>query len=178
MAAGNDGLALASLEPAPLEKIKARFWSRVDKSGPICPRLGTRCWLWTRGKVPSGYGQFWDGGRNVPAHCFAWRLLRGTVPDDLELDHLCRNRACVNPDHLEPVTGRVNTLRGESFAAQNARKTHCIRGHELCAANIRWERCRGGLARKCLVCQRQRDREYRARRRAAAARDDAREPAA
>lgn len=89
------------------------------------------CWIWDTPHPESGYGQF-AGGR---AHRWSYGFLIGEIPADLELDHLCRNRACVNPWHLEPVPTAVNILRGESPPAQNARKTHCLRGHAFTEAN-------------------------------------------
>ena len=106
-----------------------RFWGKVDKGGP------GGCWLWTSTMIPDGYGSFRIGSRvdgtrrRVLAHRFAYELLVGPIPEGLTLDHLCRVRRCVNPVHLEPVTGRVNTLRGENPLAKNARKTHCPQGH-------------------------------------------------
>ena len=103
-----------------------RFWAKVQQT--------ESCWLWTAARDHRGYGEFrveLPPARPAKAHRFAYETLIGPIPDGLELDHLCRVRNCVNPEHLEPVTGRVNTLRGESPAAQNARKTHCVRGHEL-----------------------------------------------
>lgn len=94
-----------------------RFWSKVDKSGT--------CWLWTASIRATGYGQFRVGKRTRDAHRVAWELTNGSVPDGLQLDHLCRNRACVRPDHLEPVTQRENILRGTAPTAVNAVKTHC-----------------------------------------------------
>jgi hypothetical protein len=76
--------------------------------------------------------------------------LVGDLPDELTIDHLCRVRACCNPDHLEPVSVAVNILRGEGPAALNARKTHCQHGHPLNASNVRVET--GGL-RRCRACQ-------------------------
>src|SRR3990167_2682493 len=96
----------------------------------------SRCWLWTATKTRTGYGhlrsQPWRG---ETTHRFFYELLVGPIAEGLELDHLCRNRACVNPLHLEPVTARINTLRGLGPSARNARKTHCARGHEFTEEN-------------------------------------------
>ena len=88
--------------PRPVE---ARFWEKVD----VDP-LG--CWLWTASVNEDGYGQFM-ADRSVLAHRFAFELLRGPIPRNLELDHLCRVRPCVNPDHLEPVTHEENVRRSK-----------------------------------------------------------------
>lgn len=98
-----------------------RLWSKVDASGI--------CWEWTAYKNPKGYGHFYRAGRWEKAHRVAYELLVGPIPRGLELDHLCRNRACVNPDHLEPVTRKVNNLRGSSPTSYNARRTECAKGH-------------------------------------------------
>lgn len=97
-----------------------RFWSHVEKS--------STCWNWTGAKA-HGYGRYRWMGRADGAHRVAYQLLAGPIPDGLELDHLCRNRACVRPDHLDPVTARVNLLRGVSAGAMNANKRHCPQGH-------------------------------------------------
>src|SRR5688572_21764976 len=70
------------------------------------------------------------------AHRLMYVALRGPIPDGLELDHLCRNHACVNPWHMEPVTGRVNKLRGTSPSAVHAAKTHCPKGHAYTPENV------------------------------------------
>lgn len=128
--------------------IEERFWAKVEKAGP------DECWVWT-GYLTRGYGQV----GNTRAHRFSYEQLVGPIPDGLQLDHLCRNRACVNPAHLEPVTSRENTLRGENQVAVNARKTHCNHGHEFTPENT-YMAPRG---RECRECHRRWNREYRAR---------------
>jgi hypothetical protein len=100
-----------------------RFWAKVARSGPKA------CWLWRAGKTRGGYGQFYDGTRTVYAHRFAYEFLVGPIPAGLTIDHLCRNRSCVNPAHLEPVTPGLNVLRGQGVTAMNLRKTMCPGGH-------------------------------------------------
>src|SRR5690349_8969939 len=86
----------------------------------------TGCWDWLGAPRGNGYGGFaWDGRKSIAAHRASWQLLRGPIPSGLTLDHLCRNRRCVNPAHLEPVTMRENILRGIGPSAQCAKKTHC-----------------------------------------------------
>ena len=127
-----------------------RFWSRVRKTD--------LCWLWLGTKTQKGYGRLIVGYRVWPAHRYAYELLVGTVPAGLQLDHLCRNRACVNPQHLEPVTGKENTLRGFSPAAQNARKLRCKNGHpfDIVTKN---------RTRQCSTCIRRRVAQWTARNR-------------
>ena len=105
----------------------ARFMSKVDRTGD--------CWLWLAAKDGAGYGFATVGKQRQKAHRAAYELLIGPIPEGLQLDHLCRNPPCVNPAHLEPVTGRENTLRGISPIAVNARKTRCKRGHSFTPEN-------------------------------------------
>jgi hypothetical protein len=110
------------------------------------------CWEWTKGKDIKGYGRcsmFFGGRREQMAHRVSYLLFKGDIPEGLSLDHLCRNRKCVNPDHLEPVTNHENILRGEGGAGINARKTHCIHGHEFTPENT-IIRSVGG--RSCRIC--------------------------
>lgn len=112
-----------------------------------------------------GYGVFKHEDRQHGAHRWLYERRNGKVPSGLELDHLCRVRHCVNPDHLEPVTRRENTLRSTSPSAVNARKTACDRGHEFTDENTYVHRGR----RVCRTCNRRRAAEYKARRRAGGA---------
>lgn len=112
-----------------------RFWAKVNKNGPIPenrPGLG-QCWLWTGRQIGAGYGGFLGrNGRTTYGHRFAYELLIGAVPEGFEIDHLCRNRMCVNPTHMEVVTHLENVRRGRGPKVagrwQRAR-THCPQGH-------------------------------------------------
>lgn len=124
------------------------FWSKVDASGD--------CWEWTGG-TGKGYGRAKNrSGLSKQAHRVAYELLVGPVPEGLQIDHLCRNRTCVNPDHLEVVTSRVNTRRGFSFAGLRARQTECVNGHAFDAANTYLRPDNG--TRVCRICVRVRQR--------------------
>lgn len=115
--------------------IEERFLAKVSP----CPITG--CWWWTGAVQAPGYGRFGIARQTFYAHRISYSLFVGTIPVGLEIDHLCRQPGCVNPRHLEPVTHRVNGLRGVGACAANARKTHCLRGHPL------------GPKRICLVCK-------------------------
>lgn len=135
-----------------------RLWRRVDKNGPLSahrPDLGP-CWIWTGGKTGRGYGGVANEGtrregtrRLVNVHRLAYELLVGPIPSGLTLDHLCRVRLCVRPAHLEPVTLRMNILRGEGPTAKQARQTHCKRGHPFDKANTSLQRGK----RSCRACK-------------------------
>jgi len=145
--------------------VEARFWEKVDKSGP------RGCWVWTASVNPrTGYGQFIVMGakRGYPrmAHRVAWELMRRPLAPGEVIDHLCRNRACVNPDHLQPVTNRVNILRGIAPSAINARKDECNSGHKFTPENTYVPPGRPTV-RQCRKCARRREQERRQRRPAA-----------
>ena len=103
-------------------------------------------------------------GKYRRPHRVVYEALVGPIPDGLELDHLCFNRRCVNPNHMEPVTGYENILRGNSFSAVNARKTHCIHGHEFTEENTYVVTQNGRPGRQCKTCRRRRTREWTASR--------------
>lgn len=108
---------------------KDRLLTKVI-AGPNC------CWQWTGSKQQQGYGFFWNGERSVVAHRASYEMFVGPIPEGLQLDHLCRNTSCVNPQHLEPVTAQENTLRGTSPAVAKSQQTHCKRGHALTGDNV------------------------------------------
>lgn len=135
---------------------------RLDRRSERDPSSG--CLVWTGYLDPNGYGRMTatHDSKSKLAHVIAYQTFVGPVPDGLELDHLCRNRACIAVEHLEPVTHRENILRGQTRAARNMSVTHCPRGHPFDDANTYRDR-RGW--RGCLACRRAAARErYRQRR--------------
>ena len=136
-----------------MDSAEERFWARVDATGD--------CWLWTGPKDDCGYGRtgrpFWKG-----AHRQSWIFLVGPIGAGLELDHLCRVRHCVNPDHLEPTDHRTNVMRGYSFSVANAIKTHCPKGHPYDSENT-YRQIGGTKSRVCRRCGVEAVRRYKAR---------------
>lgn len=140
--------------------VNQRFWAKVDSAED-------GCWTWTACRSWKGYGLF--GIRPAPgapqsnkhAHRVAYEMLVGPIPVGLHIDHLCRNRACVRPDHMEPVTPRENWIRGNTPSAVHARQTHCIHGHPLFGDNLYV--APGNGMRACRTCKKARKRVYRQR---------------
>jgi hypothetical protein len=145
----------AKLLIPPTATYEDRFWSHVER--------GPGCWLWTGSINPdTGYGQVRYRRRVRLAHRVSYELSVGEIPTGLQLDHLCRTTACVNPAHLEPVTPRENTARSTNRSSVALRTNRCINGHEFTPENTR---VRKNGSRACIECQRQRNRRFRARRR-------------
>lgn len=114
------------------------------------------CWEWRGADNGAGYGKTYIGKRTRYAHRIVYEIFKGPIPRGLQLDHLCRNRKCVKPSHLEAVTARENILRGEGASARNSQKTHCPYGHEYTEKNTyvygRWRQCR--------ACRKRRKKEW------------------
>ena len=159
MRPSRDGVIIANAS----ESMRERFWRNVDRT------IGeAACWLWGAFISPNGYGQFSfqtgkakDTRLTVWAHRCSYLLTHGSIPDGLYLDHLCRNRSCVNPSHLQPVSARENLMRGDTKAANNMTKTHCPSGHAYTGDNLRVF----GGSRQCRTCVLMHGRKYDAKRR-------------
>lgn len=130
-------------------RLPDRIWNQIQP----CPMSG--CWLWIGYAIERGYGRTKLNQKSILAHRLTFTALVGPIEDRLVLDHLCRTTSCVNPAHLEPVTQRVNVLRGDSAMARRAAQTHCKNGHELAGDNLRvFERSPGCFMRTCVICNR------------------------
>lgn len=143
-----------------------KFWARVLRAD-----APDACWSWLGKTDKDGYGYLYvpypEGARHSEgAHRVAWQLThKRAIPVDRELDHICRNTRCVKPAHLDLVTSRENTLRGEGPSAQEARQTHCRRGHELSGDNLMVVSKRSGREyRECRTCSRAKLASLRQRR--------------
>jgi len=128
--------------PAPGRSVEERFWEKVDKSGD--------CWLWLGAITGAGYAEININGRPVLGHRWSYEQVYGPIPAGHQLDHLCRNRACVRPQHLEAVTCRINLLRGKTITAAHAAKTSCPSGHPYSPRNT--YRTPKGF-RQCRTCR-------------------------
>lgn len=142
-------------------RVPSRIWHRVT------PEPNSGCWLWVGAEDARGYGFLWDTAiagrrRSILAHRYFFTALHGPVPDRLELDHLCRTHACVNPVHIEAVPHIVNCRRG--VVGINSRsKTHCPSGHLYDQDNTYILKRTG--ERRCIACSRERSRAYQIRKR-------------
>lgn len=144
-------------ELRPLRRVRQPWATPAEAFFSVVEQAGD-CWEWQGPRSPEGYGRFSTSGTIVLAHRWAYEHLRSEIPEALVIDHLCRNRACVNPWHMEPVTNLVNVARGMAYSARNARKTHCIHGHPFSGENLI---IRKSGHRACRAC-RQNDRAKRA----------------
>lgn len=152
--------------------VLGRFWAKVDKDGPLpgdetlAAGLGP-CWIWTASQHGKGYGSTTYQGRLLSAHRASFVIHGGVLIDGMDIDHLCRVRLCVNPEHLEQVTHAENIKRGDTGITWRS-KTHCLRGHPFDDENTHWfTTARGGSGRSCRACARERTRQSRLRQLAA-----------
>lgn len=143
---------------APLTQAE-RFFSKVAR-----PDNDDRaaCWEWTAFVMKNGYGKFGMGRGKSPvlAHRWSCEFFKGEIPAGLVIDHLCRNRRCVNPDHLEAVTTRTNLLRGDTFTRRFSEQTHCANGHEYTPGNTEYPNVNNRDWRRCITCARTRARQW------------------
>jgi len=140
----------------------ARYRPAIDRFAEKVALVDSGCIEWIASTDSKGYGKFHIGpGRLTPAHRWSYEHHIGPIPAGLHVDHLCRNRRCINPDHLEPVTQRENLLRGVGPAAVNAVKVACPAGHLYAADNLYTNPTSG--ARLCRACRREHDRKRRPR---------------
>jgi hypothetical protein len=134
---------------------RIRAWVEVDNAG---------CWIWQSVISVNGYAHIGTDGSTRSAHRVSYEAFVGPIPEGMVIDHLCRNRACVNPEHLKPVDQRSNVMRSPiALGAINAAKTHCAQGHPYDAGNTYVYARPGTTIRVCRTCSRARTRAYQLR---------------
>jgi hypothetical protein len=141
--------SIFELDEQSLQKLKLRFWKKVKK------RQLNGCWMWIGAKNRLKYGLIQitqHPPTAMSAHRVSYELLKSKIPFGLTIDHLCKNPSCVNPDHLETVTLKINILRGTSPSAKESKQTHCKRGHILVPENLLPSSIKNGK-RECRICQ-------------------------
>lgn len=142
----------------PVIPATSRFWAKVEKNGAVStarPGLGP-CWVWVAGRTAQGYGLFHPSKtQSVLAHRWAYQQAGNEIPEGMVLDHLCRNRRCVNPLHLEPVTDQENLRRGAGYGLRNGMRRSCVNGHSYTPENSYYSPA-GEL--RCRQCARDRDK--------------------
>lgn len=144
-------------------EVKTRFYSKV-----AVPGTPNGCWEWTGAKDKTGYGRFKINGKAEMSHRVSHMIFIGDIPEGYDIDHLCRNTGCVNPEHIEAVTRQENYLRGlgPSLAKQrepcNKFKTHCVNGHPRTVENTCFDEKRN--AKRCRICKNNQMKEYRRKR--------------
>ena len=133
--------------PQACRRPRGSVWERFHTK--FIPVTESGCWIWMSEISNNGYGRMRDSYKvKRMAHRIAWELYFGPIQEDLEIDHLCRVRCCVNPAHLEPVTARINIFRGNGGWLKNKSKTHCPQGHPYSGGNLIAER----RSRRCRTC--------------------------
>lgn len=131
----------------------------------VMPVPFSGCWIWMGGLDDGGYGQFTPKrGVTIKAHRFSLQIFKGPIPKGLVTDHLCRVRCCVNPDHLEAVTQKINVIRGFGVTAEHYFQTECHNGHPLTPDNLDQHTLKKKGWRQCLICYRAQKAKYEAKR--------------
>ena len=143
----------------PKTELCERFRAKVNKNGPLMPRMKACCHEWLAGCSKDGYGIFHPENRlTVYAHRWAYERVRGSIESGKEIHHRCENRRCVRIGHLQKVTRKTHPDCGPAI---NASKTHCPYGHPYSGENLIIRPRNGGLHRQCRKCKDAKNREWR-----------------